>query len=298
MWNRCQAPIPASLPRPATLKARYPQEGHASREASAGSPRPHTSNHRLLTADPNCPPQGRAAGGGGGGQRLTPDTLLRRHKNPPMLCPPATPTTQRRLAGACAEGSFPDMMAPQFILACKPAGETYARQGAARKDGYLFPCIPPDTDQKAPPTRPRGTRTERPRQACTSCLLSDTNNPAMMEPTAPRTAHPRSPALNEAHEVIRALGLRNRGGGPTSESSDSDVEQILPPRTAPGRDLARRPVACRPSAPPGGGALPRKGLVSLATPQAHCRQGGATHSGARCRVRRTPLWSGTRLDQG
>ena len=51
----------------------------------------------------------------------------------------------------------------------------------------------------------------------------------MAEPTAPCNARPRSQVLDEPHEVIRALGLRKRGGGPSPECSESDMEEIPPP---------------------------------------------------------------------
>ena len=58
-------------------------------------------------------------------------------------------------------------------------------------------------------------------------FASGTNNATMAEPTAPRNARPRSPALEGAHEVMRALGLGKCGGGPPAD--DSDEEEILAP---------------------------------------------------------------------
>ena len=51
----------------------------------------------------------------------------------------------------------------------------------------------------------------------------------MAEATAPCNTRPRSPALHEAHEVIRALRLRNFGRGPPVEDSDSAMEEIPAP---------------------------------------------------------------------
>ena len=51
------------------------------------------------------------------------------------------------------------------------------------------------------------------------------------EPAAPRKTGPRSPTLDAAHEVIRALGLRGGEGDPPQEDAgtDSDLEEIPEP---------------------------------------------------------------------
>ena len=53
----------------------------------------------------------------------------------------------------------------------------------------------------------------------------------MAEPAAPRKTRPRSPTLDEAHEVIRALGLRGGEEDPPQEDAgaDSDLEIIPEP---------------------------------------------------------------------
>ena len=55
----------------------------------------------------------------------------------------------------------------------------------------------------------------------------------MAEPAAPRKTHTRSPTLDAAHEVIRALGLRGGEGDPPQEDAgtDSDLEEIPEPST-------------------------------------------------------------------
>ena len=55
----------------------------------------------------------------------------------------------------------------------------------------------------------------------------------MAEPAAPRKTRPPSPTLDEAHEVIRALGLRNGEGDPTQgdAGTDSDLEALPEPPT-------------------------------------------------------------------
>ena len=79
----------------------------------------------------------------------------------------------------------------------------------------------------------------------------------MAEPAAPRKTRPRSPTLDEAHEVIRALGLRDGEGDPPQgdAGTDSDLEAVPePPREARPRNLRRRRAACPHSAPRGNGA--------------------------------------------
>ena len=53
----------------------------------------------------------------------------------------------------------------------------------------------------------------------------------MAEPAAPRKTRPRSPTLDEAHEVIRALGLRDGEGDPPQRDAgtDSDLEAVPEP---------------------------------------------------------------------
>ena len=56
----------------------------------------------------------------------------------------------------------------------------------------------------------------------------------MAEPAAPRKTRPRSPTLDAAHEVIRALGFRGGKGDPPQEDAgtDSDLEDIPEPSTS------------------------------------------------------------------
>ena len=55
----------------------------------------------------------------------------------------------------------------------------------------------------------------------------------MAEPAAPRKTRPRSPTLDEAHEVIRALGLRDGEGDPPQgdAGTDSNLEALAEPPT-------------------------------------------------------------------
>ena len=85
----------------------------------------------------------------------------------------------------------------------------------------------PHTEQRtnAPTHQPRDIRTPPP-----ALRHSDI---AMAEPAAPRKTRPRSPTLDEAHEVIRALGLRDGEGDPPQgdAGTDSDLEALPEPPT-------------------------------------------------------------------
>ena len=120
------------------------------------------------------------------------------------------------------------------------------------------------------------------------CLQTPQHN-NMLEPAALRNTLPGSPALDEAQEVIRAPGLRNRGAPfplraqtPTWSWSQHSL------RTAPRRSLPGQRVVCRPSAPHGGGvtAPGRAGAPgnSPSTPltMGHCQRLGALPRAPHC----------------
>ena len=77
----------------------------------------------------------------------------------------------------------------------------------------------------APAHQPGNIRTPPP-----ALRHSDTT---MAEPAAPRKTRPRSPTLDAAPEVIRALGLRDSEGDPPQgdAGTDSDLEAIPEPST-------------------------------------------------------------------
>ena len=66
----------------------------------------------------------------------------------------------------------------------------------------------------------------------------------MPEPTASRKTRPRSPTLDAAQQVIRALGLRGGDRGPPPEDADADsnLEMI------PGPPAGSAPVGPMPPA--------------------------------------------------
>ena len=75
--------------------------------------------------------------------------------------------------------------------------------------------------------------THQPRDICTPPPALRYSDTAMAEPAAPRKTRPRSPRLDKAHEVIRALGLRDGEGDPPQgdAGTDSDLEALPePPR--------------------------------------------------------------------
>ena len=90
-----------------------------------------------------------------------------------------------------------------------------------------MPIHRPHTKQRtnAPTHQPRDIRTPPP-----ALRHSDI---AMAEPAAPRKTRPRSPTLDEAHEVIRALGIRDGEGDPPQgdTGTDSDLEALPEPPT-------------------------------------------------------------------
>ena len=90
-----------------------------------------------------------------------------------------------------------------------------------------MPIYHPHTEQRtnAPTHQPRDIRTPPP-----ALRHSDTT---MAEPAAPRKIRPRSPTLDEAHEVIRALGLRDGERDPPQgdAGTDSDLEALPEPPT-------------------------------------------------------------------
>ena len=69
---------------------------------------------------------------------------------------------------------------------------------------------------------------------------------AMAEPTAPRKTRPRSPTLDAAHEVIKALGLQSRGGDPPPPPEDADTDsdlELIPEAPAGGAPAGPTPPA-------------------------------------------------------
>ena len=93
----------------------------------------------------------------------------------------------------------------------------------------------------------------------------------MAEHVAPRKTRPRSPTLDEAHEVIRALGLRDGEGDPPQgdAGTDSDLEAVPEPPTGgapaePAPPAGSVPALC--PAPGNGATAPAKAGAPNSTP--------------------------------
>ena len=202
---------------------------------------PHTCSCRARETramGPGPLTQVQVAGGGwapNAGRPPQPDTAQGTpHRHPP--------SAQGQLARPAASVPSPRACSP-------PVPHPTTRN--VRNNGERGPHGERDADQKASPTVPRWARTEGPGLTRTSSLLSDT---ARKEQTAPCNTRPQSPALDEAHEVIRALGLQNCRVDPPQEDSDSDVEVIpaIPGDSAPVEPGPPWGAVCRPSASCGG----------------------------------------------
>ena len=120
--------------------------------------------------------------------------------------------TARSRGRAAGGGTAPNTRRPSQCWQVPPPG---------------MPIHHPHTEQRtnAPTHQPRDIRTPPP-----ALRHSDT---AMAEPAAPRKTRPRSPTLDEAHEVIRVLGLRDGEGDPPQgdAGTDSDLEALPEPPT-------------------------------------------------------------------
>ena len=180
----------------------------------------------------------------GEGQRLTPGAPHKRGKHPPRGRPSATPTgsnagPQGRTRCGTGAGSprphRPHLGHPgRGTLAASSRGRI-AGGGTApdtRRLSQWWNATPPGmpihhlhTEQRTsvPTHQPQDIRTPPP-----ALRHSDT---ATAEPAAPRKTRPRSPTLDEAHEVIRALGLGDGEGDPPQgdAGTDSDLEALPEP---------------------------------------------------------------------
>ena len=230
--ERWQANPPGDGPR--TTPWHAAPAGHAGQRDSFGPQNPHTHAHSTWVVDPNSPRIGRAVGGG-----TAPD-LRRPSHNGGRHPPPGTPFRhphgeERQPARAHAVG---------------PVLGPHARTDRTRDTRVAEPKLPapedgpPGEGQRLTPDAPcnggrhppRGrtnTPTHQPRDIrCPAPALrhSDTT---MAEPAAPRKTRPRSPTLDAAHEVIRALGLRDGKREPPQgdAGTDSDLEAIPEPST-------------------------------------------------------------------
>ena len=181
----------------------------------------------------------------GEGQRLTRGAPHNGGRHPPRGRPSATPTAcnagpqGRTLWGRCWAHT-PASTAPGTHGSRNP-GCPLRRTGDRERDSAEHQT-PLTTLQGAPPGmlihRPHTEQrtsapTHQPRDICTPPPALRHSDTAMAEPAAPRKTRPRSPTLDEAHEVIRALGLRDGEGDPPQgdAGTDSDLEALPEPPT-------------------------------------------------------------------
>ena len=119
--------------------------------------------------------------------------------------------------------------------------------GRPRERRRLTPDAPCNDGRHPPPGTPfrhpyheqrTNAPTHRPQDILTPPPALRHSDTTMAEPAAPRKTRPRSPTLDAAHEVIRALGLRDgKGDLPEGDArTDSDLEAVPEPSTgsAPG----------------------------------------------------------------
>ena len=259
--------------------------GHASQGDGVGPPSPHTCAHSTWVADPNSPPNGRAVGAG-----TAPD--LRRPSPwwtaPPLgdaLPPPPQRATRARRGTRCGAGAGPPrphQPLPGHVghgtLAARSRGRL-AGGGTApntRRPSQCWNAPPPGTPichphneqcTNAPAHQPRDIRTPPP--------ALRHNDTTMAEPAAPRKTRPRSLTLDEAHEVIRALQLRDGEGDPPQgdAGTDSDLEAVREPPTGGAPAEPAPPAGSVPALCPcvETGPLCRRRLVPQTAPPARPR---------------------------
>ena len=217
--------------------------GHASQGDGVGPPRPHTCAHSTWVADPNSPPNGRAVGGGTAPDLRRPSPWL---KAPPLkdaLPPPpqrATPARKGARCGAGAGPPRPHRPRPGHVghgtLAPRSRGRV-AGGGTApntRRPSKWWKAPPPGMPIRHPHNEQRtNAPTHQPRDIRTRPPALRHSHTTIAEPAAPRKTRPRSPTLDEAQKVIRALILRDGEGDPPQgdAGTDSDLEAVPEPPT-------------------------------------------------------------------
>ena len=167
----------------ATPPGTQPPTGHASQGDSAGPSRPRTRANSTRMADPDSPPRGRAAGGG---ERLTSDAPRNGAGHAPGTHSRLTTRATRATGGA-----------PNAPTSMQTAG---GARGATLGAG-------PRGRQLSPPTHapPHPQHVQQPWEIRTPSPALRHSDTTMGQPAAPRKTRPRSPTLDAAHELIRAL---------------------------------------------------------------------------------------------
>ena len=163
-----------------------------------GGNHPRNTHHGAQTwaTRPGCQPHKRATGGGRAPDARRP-SRQREH-----LVLAGTPLDLRP---PCAYARHPWRPGEQ----CSAPACRSVRCGANVRLSHRHP------HPQHQPQISAATGTGKPQEVRTPSPALRHSDTAMAEPKAPRNTHPRSPALDAAHEVIRALGLGSRGGDPT-----------------------------------------------------------------------------------
>ena len=195
---------------------------------------------------------------------------------------PATPARRGARCGADAGSPHPHRPHPGHTGRRTPATRSRgraARAGTApdtRGPWQWWKAPPPGTPFRHPHKEQRtNAPTHQPRDIRTPPPALRHSDTTMAEPAAPRKTLPRSPTLDAAHEVIRALGLKDSEGDPPQgdASTDSDLEAILEPSTGSAPTEPAPPAGSVPAlcAAWKQGQLHRRGLVPQTAPPARPR---------------------------
>ena len=241
--------------RLASVGRRHPPRGRPPATPTASNARahavepvlgPHTRTDRTRdtrVAEPWLPTP--EEGQSGEGQRLTSDAPQHGGRRPPFgdaLPPPpqrATPARKGTRCGAGAGPPRPHRPRPGHVGHGTLAARSRGRPGEGQR---LTPDAPRNAGKRPPPGTPirhphneqrTNAPTHQPRDIRTPPPALRHSDTTMAEPAAPRKTRPRSPTLEEAHEVIRALGLRDGEGDPPQgdAGTDSDLEAVPEPPT-------------------------------------------------------------------
>ena len=207
---------------------------------------PHTRTDRTRdtrVAEPWLPAP--EDGQSGEGQRLTSDAPHHGGGRPPGDALPPTPqrATPARKGTRCGAGAGPPRPhrpRPGHVghrtLAARSRGRAADRGTApnTRRPSQCWKAPPLGTPIRHPGNEQRtNAPTHQPRDIRTPPPALRHSHATMAEPAAPRKTRPRSPTLDEAHKVIRALGLRDGEGDPgqVDAGTDSDLEAVPEPPT-------------------------------------------------------------------
>ena len=185
-------------------------------------------------------------GQSGEGQRLTsdaPHTMVEGTPPGDALPPPRQRATPARKGARCVAGAGsprPHRLHPGHTGRGTPATRSRGRAvggGTAphtSRPSQWWKAPPPGTPFRHPHNKQRtNAPTHQPRDIRTPPPAFRHSDTTMPEPAAPRKTRPQSLTLDAAHEVIRALGLRDGEGDPAQgdAGTDSDLEAIPEPST-------------------------------------------------------------------